>query len=116
MRGVRGGRRREMNIIGLVRNWFSFFNGCTLLQYSPLCAITMVTQHVLSADTLSSASGGCWFLAGTKVSPVTNTLCTLDTLVRSCVHVGGRGRGERGKERGEGEGGREGEGKGREGR
>ena len=104
-----------MNIKGLVRNWFSFFNGCTLLQYSPLCAVTMVTQHVLSADTLSSASGGCWFLAGTKVSPVTNTLCTLDTLVRSCVWEG-EGEGERGEgegKRGGREGGREG-GRGRE--
>ena len=63
----------------------------------------MVTQQVLSADTLSSASpgcsGGCWSLAvGTKVSPVTNTLCTLDTLVRSCgcvcVWEGGGGEGE----------------------
>ena len=61
---------------------------------------------------------GCWFLAGTKVSPVTNTLCTLDTLVRSCVLEEGEGREgrgggrkERGRERGEGERGRGREGK-----
>ena len=33
VRGVRGGRRREMNIIGLVRNWFSFASD----SYSSIC-------------------------------------------------------------------------------